>query len=67
MEADIMERLVLLVSKFLLGIGLTACSSDHSFVEKNSEELNLRKKEDNSFWKIRDAESQKPDSFNNQF
>ena len=44
MEADIMERLVLLVSKFLLAIGLTACSSDHSFVEKNSEELNLRKK-----------------------
>ena len=39
-----MERLVLLVSKFLLAIGLTACSSDHSFVEKNSEELNLRKK-----------------------
>ena len=31
------------------------------------DELNLRKKDDNSFWKIRDAESQKPDSFNNQF
>ena len=39
-----MERLVLLVSKFLLAIGLTACSSDRSFVKKNSEELNLRKK-----------------------
>ena len=39
-----MERLVLLVSKFFLVIGLTACSSDYSFVKKNSEELNLRKK-----------------------
>ena len=31
------------------------------------DELNLRKKDDNSFWKIRDEERQKPDSFNNQF
>tara|TARA_B100000579_G_scaffold388801_1_gene362186 strand:+ start:295 stop:705 length:411 start_codon:yes stop_codon:yes gene_type:complete len=31
------------------------------------DELNLRTKNDTSFWKIRDAESYKPDSFTNQF
>jgi antitoxin component YwqK of YwqJK toxin-antitoxin module len=44
MEADTMERLGLLVSSLLFAIALNSCNGDHSFVKKDSKNLDLRKR-----------------------
>ena len=59
----------LLINPIILGLIFFVLITPISIITYlfGRDELNLRKKDDNSFWKIRDAESQKPDSFTNQF